>query len=177
MRPITFFFLLSFVFTTEFISAQSVMGKLTDKNTGEALIGVNISANNIEVALSDENGNYNLFLPDTLVTIKFSYIGFEQSTLSLEINNGQTLLYNIQMLPLAVLLDVYVVSGSLYEKKLTEETMSIEVIKKEMLTQTNATNLSDAILKAPGVYMMDEQANIRVFTSFFILIITVPIVF
>jgi hypothetical protein len=51
MRPITFFFLLSFVFTTEFISAQSVMGKLTDKNTGEALIGVNISANNIEVAL------------------------------------------------------------------------------------------------------------------------------
>ncbi len=166
MKKLTFYLFFVLTFVTEIISAQSVMGRITDKNSGEPLPSVNISANNVQVAVSDPDGYYNLFLPDTLVTINFSYIGFEINTLTLEINNGQTLGYDIQMVPLSVLLDVYVVSGSLYEKKLTEETMSIEVIKKEMLTQTNSTNLSDAILKAPGVYMMDEQANIRGGTGF-----------
>ncbi|MBK8346073.1 MAG: Plug domain-containing protein [Bacteroidetes bacterium] len=39
-------------------------------------------------------------------------------------------------------------------------------MKSDLISATNSTNLSDAITKAPGVYMMDDKANIRGGTGF-----------
>jgi len=158
--------MVAFCIIPQLLCGQTIRGKIVDKNTNEALFSVSILNENNIGTTTDLAGNYSVILPEGKHKIKFSYLGYETKTENIEIYAGDVIELNIQLTPSVEMLEILVVSGSLYEKKLTEETMSIEVIKKEMLTQTNATNLSDAILKAPGVYMMDEQANIRGGTGF-----------
>ena len=57
-------------------------------------------------------------------------------------------------------------SGSLYERKLTEETTSIDVIGQELLRNNNVVSLADGVQKAPGVYLLDNQISIRGGTGF-----------
>lgn len=148
------------------INAQSISGVVTDARTGERLTGVSVIAENQTGATTDENGLYRLDLPVGEHTLRYSFIGYATLEQSVQIQNGIVLMKNVQLNPQAADLDIVVVSGSLYAKKLTEETVSIEVIKKDLIENTNSTSLSDALKKAPGVYFMDEQANIRGGTGF-----------
>jgi len=56
---------------------------------------------------------------------------------------------------------IVVVTGAKYEKKIGEETASIDVIETDVLENTNSTNLAEAVVKSPGVNLMDGQASIR----------------
>ncbi|MFI5172999.1 MAG: TonB-dependent receptor domain-containing protein [Chitinophagales bacterium] len=150
----------------QFMIAQVVVGTVSDFKTNEKIPGVNIIS---EIGLSggtDTSGNFILSLPAGKHILTFQFTGYKTRLQEIELTTGSTLTINIKLIPDISELDVVVISGSLYEKKLTEETISIEVIDKTILQNTNATNLSDAIIKAPGVYMMDEQANIRGGTGF-----------
>ncbi|MEI7803380.1 MAG: TonB-dependent receptor, partial [Bacteroidota bacterium] len=67
----------------------------------------------------------------------------------------------IQLLTNAKELGTIVVSSSRYEKKISEETVSMEVIKPSLIENTNSVDMEEAINKAPGVNVVDGQANIR----------------
>ncbi|MFN0274372.1 MAG: TonB-dependent receptor [Chitinophagales bacterium] len=146
--------------------SQSISGTITDASTSELITGVNIAAENNTGTTSDNNGNYFLQLHPGKYIVMFSFIGYKTEKKEVIIIGNQTTELNIQLKPVIQELDIIVVSGSLYEKKLTEETVSIDVITANLIQNTNSTSLSDAILKAPGVYMLDEQANIRGGTGF-----------
>jgi len=148
------------------LNAQVVSGTVSDANSKEALPGVTIIATSSLGTITDDLGNYTLTLPEGKYELKFTYIGFEQKYVNIKLLPGKKLNADVSLNSSISTLDVVVVSGSLYAKKLSEETQSIEVIKADLIANTNATNLSDAITKASGVYMMDEQANIRGGTGF-----------
>lgn len=150
-----------FLVLPQFIFAQAVEGFVSDVITKKRIADVNIINENGVITSTDINGKYVMDLIEGKHILTFSYIGYVSLIDTVQISAGKTVLKNIQLQPLISELDVIVIAGSLYEKKLREETISIEVIDKTLLQNTNATNLSEAILKAPGVYMMDEQANIR----------------
>ena len=56
-----------------------ISGKVTDKNNGEALVGVNVQITELNIGtVSDVNGNYILEnIPKGEIIIKFSYVGFK----------------------------------------------------------------------------------------------------
>ena len=159
-------FSLCFLCVTQITIAQTVGGKIIDAQTKQPIIGVTVVSENNTGVVSDLDGNYQLALSPGNHTVIFSFIGYQKVTRNIQINDGTSLLLPISLTAQFAALDVVVVSGSLYAKKLSEETQSIEVIKSGLISNTNSTNLSDAITKAPGVYMMDEQANIRGGTGF-----------
>lgn len=162
--------------------AQSVSGFVMDAETGEVLPGVTIrnqfvvdsteedisfAARNAEIiSTTDMDGYFSMQIKPGLQLLVFSFIGYESMLVPL---NGDTLsaqLLQIRLMSNMSEMDPVVISGSLYEKRLSEESVSMVVVSQRIIEQTNATSLSDVLLKAPGVYMMDEQANIRGGTGF-----------
>ena len=56
--------------------SQSIYGLITDKSSGEALIGANIITENNQGVASDINGQYTLNLQEGSHRITFKYIGY-----------------------------------------------------------------------------------------------------
>lgn len=146
--------------------AQSVSGVVSDATSGKTLSGVIVLVSGGAEVITGQDGSYHIALSPGNYSIRFSEIGFDSAEQQIRIEAQQQLTLNIALRKSVKQLDVVVVSGSLYAKNLSRETVSIDVIPSSLIQNTNAVNLSDAITKSPGVYMMDEQANIRGGTGF-----------
>ena len=155
MNKFIFFLSIAILFSNE--KQFSISGKVFDIETLEPLIGVNIQSSKSAIA-SDKDGYFILAInfPDS---IEFNYIGYESKQIVIEdtLNNK----FKIGMLKKALELDIIVVSASASEKKIEEETVSIDVIKPYLIKNNNITNMSVAIEKVPGVKIIDGQISIR----------------
>ncbi len=145
--------------------AQTLKGTVYDAKTDETLVGVNISYKDkngkVKTALSDENGYYEMPIADGSWMIIFTYMGYETIANPVVIAKGQTETLNIYMNQQTNLLDAVVVSVGRYEQKVSEVTVSMEVMKPDDIVKQNATDLSVAINTLPGVDVTDKQPSIR----------------
>ena len=75
------------------INAQTITGLITDKNTKEALIGVNIILDNGTGTASNIEGKYQLKTKEGELQITFKYIGYKDvvKTISLEKNETKAI--------------------------------------------------------------------------------------
>lgn len=165
-RKLSYLIIFALLIIISSANAQSLTGVVLNAETNEPIPGVTILDDLNNATSTNVDGKYNLISTPGEHVFKFRLLGYKPQEAQFDLQNGKSLIYNVSLDEYTPMLDVVVVSGSLYAKKLSEETQSIEVIKSELISNTNATNLSDAITKAPGVYMMDEQANIRGGTGF-----------
>ena len=144
-----------------FAQKATLKGYITDAKTNERLLGVNIVSENKEGTVTDIDGNYELQLNAGTQTITFSYVGYETITKELRLIAGSILEMNIAMTEEKRQLDVMVVSASQYEKRIAEETVSIDVIQDYIIENNNTRDLAEAVQTIPGVNIVDGQATIR----------------
>ena len=85
------------------------------------------------------------------------------STDSVEVNivANEMLTQDFMLSEESTLFNTIVVSASKYEKKLSEETVSIEVVGSDLLENNNIVDAEESLRKVPGVFIVDGQANIR----------------
>lgn len=163
---------MNFFRTTLFVVAMSVhalyaqnaviSGTVTDAASGETLIGVNILESNSGTgAATDLNGKYRLELEPGTASVRVTYVGYEKVEEVLELKAGEVRILNFSIREESRLMNQVVVTGSRFEKKLGEETVSMEVIQPRQLEQINAVQIDDAIERVPGVNVIDGQVNIR----------------
>ncbi len=153
----------SFIWFSIYAQNGKLAGKVTEEN-GDALISANvvIDASKGQAAVSDFDGNYEIKeLPAGTYQVMFKYIGKDAETQSVTITAGQTTTLNVVMKEKQRMIDVVVVTSSKYEKKLSEETVSLDVLKSDVLNNQNVTDVSGGVQKIPGVTIADGQANIR----------------
>ena len=139
------------------IQAQVSEIQILDSDTKEPLVGATLQSSNGN-AISDVDGIFRIdfkALPDTLI---LNYVGFE--TKSLVINSPSDIPSSINLESLLVL-ETMTVTASKYEKRLSESTVSVDVLKPELIANANAITIDDALDKVSGVQMVDGQANIR----------------
>ena len=140
--------------------AQQVSGTVMDISTREPLIGVTIQMvdNPQYGAVTDLDGHFELTLPSATAKFQFSYIGYEteERILSKGIKN-----VNVLMRTHNELLDEVVVSAGRYEQRLTDVTVSMEVLKPEAIKSQIPTDLSATLQTLPGVEIVDKQPSIR----------------
>ncbi|MFN5325260.1 MAG: TonB-dependent receptor [Bacteroidota bacterium] len=137
-------------------------GKVTDSQTGISLPGVTISiAGTTSGTVTDIEGMYNLEVPMGESVIEVRFVGYKtiSNKINVLVNNSPTV--NIRLEPESKLLDVVVVSAGKFEQKLEEVTVSMSVIKPDLIQNTNATSVDMVIEQVPGVNIIDGQANIR----------------
>ncbi len=139
----------------------TVRGMVADAVTRETLPGVNITADSVKGTATGGNGQYELKLKPGSHILKFTFIGYAGQSLKVDLKPGETLERNIYLQPSAIELHTAVVSASLYEQRLSDVTVSMEVIPAGFIEQVVTLRLEETLSLMPGVDVLDGQANIR----------------
>jgi len=145
------------LFFSGLLHAQTNEIQILDQSNEEPLIGATLQSNNGN-GISDVNGIISIVFnsfPDTLVV---NYLGYAEKRIAIStINDIPAKIFLESM----VLLETMTVTASKYEKRLSESTVSVEVLKPELIANSNSITIDDALDKVSGVQLIDGQANIR----------------
>ena len=141
--------------------AQTIEGKVKDKATGETLIGVNIFNQENIGASTNIDGVYSLELSEGEHEIKFKFIGYELVKRKVTLKDGEKLKLDVGLSTESTTLDLVVVTGSQFEKKVSEEMVTVDVVQEYLIENTASPDLKAAVGKVPGVTILDGQASIR----------------
>jgi len=142
-------------------ASGSVSGTVIDAGSREALMAVNIRASRQTGTATDLNGAFSLTLDVGQHLIEFSYVGYSDQQKVIIIREGETLRLEIEMVTGSKMLEEVVVSAGKYEQKLSEVTVSMEVIKPYQLSNQNIVSLDMILEKTPGISILDGQPSIR----------------
>ncbi len=156
------FFILTVITTGVF--GQTVTGYVRDADTEEALAGVNIfyrNKDNMAGATTDVDGRYEIKVSNGGEILNFSYLGYESQLHPVVVRKDQTVTLNVLMKQQSEMMEEVVVSAGRFDQKLSDITVSMEVIKPENIVRQNATDLSKVLNTLPGVDVTDKQPSIR----------------
>jgi outer membrane receptor protein involved in Fe transport len=112
--------------------------------------------------VTDANGSFGFYLDntETEIRLRISYIGYQtlDSLISLEQFNHPFLFY---LLESGNVLETATVTSGRYTQSLAKSSVSLEIIKPQLVKSTNITSIDELLNKVPGVNIVDGQANIR----------------
>ncbi len=138
-----------------------VSGVVLDAATGNPMLAVNISADRRTGTSSDAHGKFVLDLTIGAHTIEFFYVGYEMVREDVKVTaEGQTYL-EVRLKVKRRMLDEVVVSAGKYEQKISDVTVSLEVIKPHQLSNQNITSLDMILERTSGISILDGQPSIR----------------
>lgn len=138
-----------------------VTGIILDTETGNPMEAVTVSANKRSGTISDQEGKFSLSLVSGRHLLEFYFVGYERSRQQIIINEGDTTQLTIMMQISSRMLEEVVVSEGKYEQKLSDVTVSMEVLKPHQLSDQNITSLDMILDKTPGISILDGQPSIR----------------
>lgn len=145
--------------------AQKVTGTVYDAKTSESIPGVSISykyKGEVKGTMTDIDGKYTIDVPADAIMLTFSLVGYEKQDCPLVIPSTSAITeQNIYMKMQVELLDDVVISVGRFEQKLSEITVSMEVIKPEEIQRQAPTDLRAVLGTIPGVDITDKQPSIR----------------
>ena len=144
--------------------AQDIKGHILDSKSSEPLTGVNVyykDKGGTRGTVSDINGYYELRVTDGEASITFSYLGYETTTLTVHVAPGQFLTQDVRLEPRATMMDEVVVSVGRHEQKLSEVTVSMDLLKADEITRQAPKDLTDVLKNISGVEVTDRQPSIR----------------
>lgn len=139
----------------------NVTGIVLDEETREPLVAVNISVDRRSGTISDNEGNFSLSLTSGKHILEFYYVGYEVTKREIFVENNETINLTILMQVRSRMLEEVVVSEGKYEQKLSEVTVSMEVLKSHQIADQNITSLDMILEKTPGISILDGQPSIR----------------
>ncbi|TNE60412.1 MAG: TonB-dependent receptor [Bacteroidetes bacterium] len=151
---------LTCLFFPLFSQNATLKGVVTDLANGEPLLGVTVRVGGSGAA-TDVNGEYQINLPPGSYEVLFNYTGYEDRTQTVRLVANQTTTLNMQMSDADNLLQQATVTAGKFEKALGEVTVSLDVLKPRLIDNVNSTRVDEALVKVPGVSMIDGQAVIR----------------
>lgn len=112
-------------------------------------------------AATDISGNYLFSLPAGTHRVVCSFTGMRPDTVQVVVEAGKTTTQNFFLEQFAEELGVVVVSAGKFEQKLEELTVSMDVLKPDIIQSKNTTNITSALEQVPGLTIMDEEPQIR----------------
>src|SRR5450759_1892181 len=134
---------------------NTVSGKITDKNTGEQLVGVNIVVEGTTIgAISDASGKYTIQVPNNNAVLVFSFIGYVTEKAPF---NGQSIIDITLSSDVKGLEEVVVIGYSSQRKK--DITGAVSVVTTEALKSIPTGNAVIALQGlASGVNILSSGA-------------------
>jgi outer membrane cobalamin receptor len=136
-------------------------GIVKDGQTGELLPGAAVTTKTSLGTATGINGEYTLSLPAGDYHIRFSSLGYTDQIKNVSISAGQTVELNVALKQSSTNLNVVVVSAGKFEQDLGELTMSMEVIKPNLIEDKNTTSMDEVLQQTPGVIIVDNEPQIR----------------
>lgn len=147
-----------------YANAEKVTGYVYDKQTNEPLIGVTVSATvkgELKGSATDLDGMYSLDLPEGSHTLNFSYIGYEGQNVPVIVERLKGYSTNVYLSQVSTELDAVVISAGRYEQKLSDLTVSMNVLKAADITKNSPSDIKATLNNTSGVDVNDKQPSIR----------------
>lgn len=143
--------------------AQTLKGHIYDANTNEPLIGaaVTYKLQGNHGVVSDINGAYEIQLPEGGLDIVISYVGYEDVLMPIVINKREVLVKDVYMKESTKLLEEVVISAGRFEQKLSNVTVSMDLLKSGDIARQAPTDITSTLRTLPGVDIVDKQPSIR----------------
>lgn len=143
------------------LQSQEIKGKIISSQNKQAIPGVSVIADDTVATVSDSEGNYKMTLVPGKHSVIFRLISFHSETRLITLGQNEELVLNISLDEDVRELGIVVVSAGRFEQNLEEVTVSMEVLKPEMIEKRNSFAMDEAVDFIPGVNVIDGQANIR----------------
>ncbi|MGB0885270.1 MAG: TonB-dependent receptor [Chitinophagales bacterium] len=156
-----FTLLISFISVCVFAQQATITGTLIDDNN-EPLFACNviIDASKGIATQSNFDGVYTLKVDPGKYFVLFSYIGMDNEIREINVTANQVLKLDVTLNTKETQIDIVTITGGKYEKKLGEETVSIEVMPANII-ENNAAQADEALTKVPGYTKIGKNASIR----------------
>lgn len=138
-----------------------VQGRVSDAQSSETLVGVHVIADSLTGITTDAAGEYRLTLNAGKHILKFRFIGYGELNKQIELLSGDTLRLDVSLQIKKVDLEAAVVTAGKFRQRLSDITVSMEIIQPEFIENTNTINIETAIGQMPGIDVLDGQASIR----------------
>ena len=159
MRKILFLLAIFFLSLSTRAQTFSFTVIVIDSISGESLPGTIIKPLGQKGAQTDTSGKVVFNLPKGNYTIELSAIGYKTKSLNFALQAN--LLEIIKLSPDDAQLEVVVVSAGRYEQKVEEVSVSISVLKSDLIENKNTVNSETILEQVPGVTVQDGQVSIR----------------
>lgn len=114
-----------------------------------------------KVIQTDFNGKYLFELPVGTHRIKADYPLLQSDTIEVTILENQVVEQDFQLFEQKNELDVVVVSAGKFEQSLEDLTVSMEVLKPDLIENKNTASIETALEQAPGLTILDGEPQIR----------------
>lgn len=149
-------------------NAQSgiLKGTVKDGTTKETIPGANIfvidqASDSKKGTVTDINGNYLLELPAGKNKLVCTYVGMENDTSEILIETDKISYLNFDLKEQSRELDVVVISAGKFEQNLEDITVSMEIIKPQLIENKNTVTIETALEQVPGLTILDQEPQIR----------------
>ncbi|MEN2282035.1 TonB-dependent receptor [Algoriphagus sp. SE2] len=164
LRVVVLLCMLVFICSGKILAQTVISGTITDIDTKETLIGVNILVKGKVIGtISDLSGNYNLSVnQEPPFTLVFSMIGY--NTQEVEITGGVSNL-DIQMSETTILGQEVVVSASRMEESVLQSPVSVEKMDIIAIRDVPQASFYDALNNLKGVEMTTQSLTFKSFNT------------
>jgi len=137
-------------------------GNISDVN-GEALMGVSV-INRTDITIgthSDYNGDYSIQLPSGKARIIYRYSLMVPDTIIITIISDQTIKRDIILQSIVQEIEGVEVRVGKFDKPLEDQTVSMEIIRPELIENKNTRSIETALDQTPGLNILDGEPQIR----------------
>ncbi len=128
---------------------------------GYELIGSDIYLDGKMVATTNEVGDYEIEAPPGKHEVTFKSFGYEDITEQFEFKAGETIVHNISYSDNTNVIDEVVVSAGKFEQKVSDITVSMAILKPDLIESKNTVTCEEIIEQVPGVNVQENQVSIR----------------
>lgn len=145
-----------------FAQEGELIGKVRD-DKGEPIIGASvIYRKDITIgSISDLDGNYSLKIPAGKAKIICRATGMKTDTFFVVIHSGQSTIRDITLYPFVQQLEDVTVKVGKFDKALEDQTVSMEIIRPQLIENKNTRSIETALDQTPGLNILDGEPQIR----------------
>lgn len=155
----TFLILLTILSFNLVAQNYEIKGRLTDKSSKDIVPLANIFLDSVYIGSTDIDGSFSIQSNQGEHTLKFSTLGYidwiEKVSVQKNININPEMEIDVQSI------DQVVISASRIEQKISDVTVSMDVLGPDLIENNNTTSLEQFIEQSSGVSIINGQANIR----------------
>ena len=153
-----------------FLSVLTIANSQTAKIVGKVVDDKNLPVFGASViykkditrgASTDENGNYLLEVPSGNCLIICRYSGMITDTFEVNVKENETYTLDISLISYVQKIDGVEVKVGKFNRPLEDQTVSLEIIRPELIENKNTRSIETALDQTPGLNVLDGEPQIR----------------
>ena len=153
--------LLTFLVSFVFAQSSRVRGRIVD-DKNEVVFGAIVRLKNSDLStVSNDKGQFQFLLNRGVYEIEIRNVGYERAFVNFEINQDTNLFFTFTLKPLVLELKTIEVKVGKFDKPLEEQTVSMQVIKPQIIENKNTRSIETALDQTPGLNILDGEPQIR----------------